>query len=402
MDNVFVNKLGRICLEDQPLEICERKGLGHPDTICDSVMNGISVALSREYMKKFGVVLHHNVDKSLLAAGKAHPAFGGGTVEEPMHFVFGDRATFKVGDEEIPVNDIAENSAKAWLKDNLRFIDPDIHVSYQSQIRPGSVALQDIFQRKGEFLGANDTSAAVGYAPFSKIEQIILDLENHLNSGGFKKSFPEVGEDIKLMGLRKLNELNITVAIAFVDRFIESERDYFQKRSDVYNEIEDFISKKASFDKVNIGLNALDAKGRGIDGLYLTVLGTSAEAGDSGQVGRGNNVVGVIPLNRPMSSEAAAGKNPVSHVGKIYNFLCYRIANEVMEKVGGVREVYVWLLSQIGRPINEPSVVSTQVITSNGVDLKKITPEISEIIHYEFDHLAEFCDDLAKGFITVH
>ena len=384
------------------MEICERKGLGHPDTICDSVMNGISVALSREYMKKFGVVLHHNVDKSLLAAGKAHPAFGGGTVEEPMHFVFGDRATFKVGDEEIPVNDIAENSAKAWLKDNLRFIDPDIHVSYQSQIRPGSVALQDIFQRKGEFLGANDTSAAVGYAPFSKIEQIILDLENHLNSGGFKKSFPEVGEDIKLMGLRKLNELNITVAIAFVDRFIESERDYFQKRSDVYNEIEDFISKKASFDKVNISLNALDAKGRGIDGLYLTVLGTSAEAGDSGQVGRGNNVVGVIPLNRPMSSEAAAGKNPVSHVGKIYNFLCYRIANEVMEKVGVVREVYVWLLSQIGRTINEPSVVSTQVITSNGVDLKKITPEISEIIHYEFDHLAEFCDDLAKGFITVH
>lgn len=389
-------------MEDQPLEICERKGRGHPDTICDSVMNEISVALSKEYMKKFGVVLHHNVDKSLLAAGKAHPAFGGGRVEEPMHFVFGDRATFKVGDEEIPVNDIAENSAKAWLKDNLRFIDPDIHVSYQSQIRPGSVALQDIFQRKGEFLGANDTSAAVGYAPFTKIEQIILDLENHLNSGEFKKSFPEVGEDIKLMGLRKLNELNITVAIAFVDRFIESERDYFQKRSDVYNEIEDFISKKASFDNVNINLNALDAKGRGIDGLYLTVLGTSAEAGDSGQVGRGNNVVGVIPLNRPMSSEAAAGKNPVSHVGKIYNFLCYRIANEVMEKVGGVREVYVWLLSQIGRPINEPSVVSTQVITSNGVDLKKITPEISEIIHYEFDHLVEFCDDLAKGFITVH
>ena len=98
------------------MEICERKGLGHPDTICDSVMNGISVALSREYMKKFGVVLHHNVDKSLLAAGKAHPAFGGGRVEEPMHFVFGDRATFKVGDEEIPVNDIAKNSAKAWLK----------------------------------------------------------------------------------------------------------------------------------------------------------------------------------------------------------------------------------------------------------------------------------------------
>jgi S-adenosylmethionine synthetase len=365
-------------------------------------MNEISVALSREYMKKFGVVLHHNVDKSLLAAGKAYPKFGGGKVEEPMHFVFGDRATFKVGDEIIPVDEIAEKSAKNWLKKNFRFIDPNIHVSYQSQIKPGSVALQDIFQRKGEFLGANDTSAAVGYAPFTRTEQIILDLENHLNSSDFKKSFPEVGEDIKLMGLRKLNDLNITVAIAFVDRFIESENDYFRKRSEVFKEIEDFVSKKASFDKVNIGLNALDAKGRGIDGLYLTVLGTSAEAGDSGQVGRGNNVVGVIPLNRPMSSEAAAGKNPVSHVGKIYNFLCYRIADQVMEKVIGVREVYVWLLSQIGKPINEPHVVSTQVITGNGIDLDKISPEINEIIHYEFEHLAEFCDDLAKGFITVH
>ena len=388
-------------MDDQPLEICERKGLGHPDTICDSVMNKISIELSKEYMKKFDVVLHHNVDKSLLAAGVAIPRFGGGEVVEPMLFVFGDRATFKVGDEEIPVDEIAERSAKDWLREKLRFVDPEKHVRYQSQIKPGSIALADIFERKGDFLGANDTSAAVGYAPFTRTEKIIMELENHLNSKEFKRSYPESGEDIKLMGLRNKNDLNITVAIAFVDRFIESEDDYFKKRSETYDAITEFVHDKHVFDKVTIDLNALDVRGRGIDGLYLTVTGTSAEAGDSGQVGRGNNVVGVIPLNRPMSSEAAAGKNPVSHVGKIYNALCYRIADRIIADVPGVKETYVWLLSRIGRPINDPTVVSAQVIPEQDMELKALTPQIEEIIGYEFDHLAEFCDDLAKGIITL-
>lgn len=402
MNNVFINRLGRLAVEDQALEIVERKGLGHPDTVCDSVMNRISVELSKEYIKRFGVVLHHNVDKSLLAAGVAVPGFKGGRVVEPMRFVFGDRATFKAGDDEIPVNEIAERSAKQWMRENFRFLDPEKHVTYQSQIKPGSMALSDIFARKGEYLGANDTSAAVGYAPFTRTENIVKELEGHLNSKAFKKRFPESGEDIKLMALRKRNTLNITVAMAMVDRFVDSEADYFRKRGEILEAIKEHVKGKYSFDEITVDLNALDVRGRGIGGLYLTVTGTSAEAGDSGQVGRGNNVVGVIPLNRPMSSEAAAGKNPVSHVGKIYNALCYRIANRVMGEVPGIRETYVWLLSQIGRPINQPSAVSAQVIPAEGVDMAAATRMIEEIIGYEFEHLAEFCDDLAKGAIALY
>jgi S-adenosylmethionine synthetase len=401
LNNTFINELGRIAIADQPLEIVERKGLGHPDTICDTVMNQISIDLSKEYIKKFDTVLHHNVDKSLLAAGVAVPGFKGGKVIEPMKFVFGDRATFKVGDEEIPVNEIAAKSASNWLKENLRFVEPEKHVVYQSEIKPGSLALSDIFDRKGEYLGANDTSAAVGYAPFTSTENMILDLEKYLNSKEFKKSYPESGEDIKLMGLRKKDQLNITVAMAMVDRFIEGEDDYFNKQDEIHAAIDEFVDAKYGFDNVSIDLNPLDVRGRGIDGLYLTVMGTSAEAGDSGQVGRGNNVVGVIPLNRPMSSEAAAGKNPVSHVGKIYNALCYRIANRVMDDVNGIKEIYVWLLSQIGKPINEPSVVSAQIIPENGVELTKVSKLIDEVISDEFDHLHEFCNDLATGKITL-
>jgi S-adenosylmethionine synthetase len=342
------------------------------------------------------------VDKSLLAAGVAVPGFKGGRVVEPMRFVFGDRATFRAGDDEIPVNEIAERSAKQWIREHFRFLDPDRHVTYQSQIKPGSMALSDIFARKGEYLGANDTSAAVGYAPFTRTENIVKELEGHLNSKAFKKRFPESGEDIKIMALRKRNTLNVTVAMAMVDRFVESEADYFRKRGEIHEAIKEHVKGRYSFDEITVDLNALDVRGRGIDGLYMTVTGTSAEAGDSGQVGRGNNVVGVIPLNRPMSSEAAAGKNPVSHVGKIYNAMCYRIANRVIGEVPGIRETYVWLLSQIGRPINQPSAVSAQVIPAEGVDMAAATRQIEEIIGYEFEHLAEFCDDLAKGAIALY
>ncbi len=403
MNNVFINELSQVPLQERSLEITERKGLGHPDTMCDNIMNQISVDLSTEYIKRFGNIYHHNLDKGLIAAGETTVKFGGGKVNRPILIVYGDRATFKVGDEEVPVNEIAEKSTKLWLKKNLRFIDPDIHVKFQSEIRPGSAALQDIFSRKkkGEFLGANDTSAAVGFAPYTEQEKLILGLEKYLNSKEFKKEHPESGEDIKLMALRREKKVDLTVAMAIVDRYINSENDYFKRKDEISDAITTWIDDKGGFEEVKVSLNALDVRGRGLDGLYLTVLGTSAEAGDSGQVGRGNNVRGVIALLRPMSSEAAAGKNPVSHVGKIYNMLCYRIADRIIDEVSGVQETYVWLLSRIGRPINEPSVISAQLIPQKGVNVKSLQPSVEEIIDDEFEHLDDFCSALADGHVGL-
>lgn len=403
MKNVFINELSQVPLQNRPLEITERKGLGHPDTMCDNIMNQISVDLSTEYLRKFGNIYHHNMDKGLIAAGETSVKFGGGKVNKPILIVYGDRATFKVGDEEIPINEIAEKSTKAWFKKNIRFVDPDVHLKFQSEIKPGSAALQDIFSRKkkGEYLGANDTSAAVGFAPYTEQEKLILGLEKYLNSKEYKKEHPEAGEDIKIMALRRGKKVDLTVAMAMVDHFIKSEDDYFKRKDEIFNSINTWIDAKGGFEEVNVNLNALDVRGRGIDGLYLTVLGTSAEAGDSGQVGRGNNVRGVIALLRPMSSEAAAGKNPVSHVGKIYNMLCYRIADRIVAEVNGVDETYVWLLSRIGHPINEPNVVSAQIIPQNGVSIKSLESSIKEIISDEFDHLDDFCTALADGHIGL-
>ncbi|MEM2089055.1 MAG: methionine adenosyltransferase, partial [Thermoproteota archaeon] len=289
-----MNQLRTYPVPKQRIEIVERKGLGHPDTISDMIMNELSVELCRLYLKEFNRVLHYNLDKSLLVAGESETRFGGGVVKKPMKLIFGDRATYSFNGKELPIEKLAVDSAKNWFKRNLRFVDPDKHVSYEVQIGRSAANLADIFKRGGEFLGANDTSAAVGYAPLSPLENLVLDVEQHLNSGDFKKEFEETGEDVKVMGYRIDSMVDLTIAMSYVDRFIDSEEAYFRSKKEVVEHLKAYIEDNYDFKKVNITLNSLDTRGRGEDGIYLTVTGTSAEAGDSGQVGRGNRVNGVI------------------------------------------------------------------------------------------------------------
>ncbi len=398
MRNIKIEEFGATPVTERKVEVVERKGLGHPDNICDSIMNQVSVRLCREYLERFGAIMHHNIDKGMLVAGEVKTKFGGGVILKPMRIIFGDRATFEVENEFIDVNTIAIGAAKEWIKENLRFVNGD-SIHYQVEIARGSAELTDIFKRKNALLGANDTSAAVGYAPMTPTESIVLETERYLNSPDFKKRFPESGEDIKIMGLREKNLLNLTVADPLIDMFIESEAGYFRKKEELAEEIKTYVIERTEFEP-SISLNTLDREGRGMGGIYLTVTGTSAEDADSGQVGRGNRVNGIIPLNRPVSSEAAAGKNPVSHVGKIYNVLSHRIANEIYVNVPDIKEVYVWLLSQIGEPIDQPKIAAAQVIMERGT-LESVEKEINEVIDRELGNIQEFCMELAYGKIPV-
>jgi S-adenosylmethionine synthetase len=400
MRNITVESLEKVPVEEQRVELVERKGVGHPDSICDAIMEEISVALCGEYIAEFGRVVHHNIDKGLLVAGRTSPRIGGGVVDEPMLLVFGDRAIYEVGGKRIPVGEIAESTAKRWIKANLRFVDPDKHMTYQNEIKQGSPELTDIFDR--EVIGANDTSAAVGYAPLTETERMVLHVERYLNSSEFKEAFPESGEDIKVMGYRHDRELILTVAMAFVDRFVESEKGYFSRKKEIRDATMAFVNQERSnFDRVVVDLNTLDAPERGEDGMYLTVLGTSAEGADCGQVGRGNKVNGVIALNRPMSTEAAAGKNPVSHVGKIYSLLTHRMADEIYKAVPGIREVYVWLCSQIGQPIDAPLIASAQLILNDNVSLDSVKGDVEAVMERELAGIYDFTDRLTRGELAV-
>lgn len=400
--NIEIEHVVRTPVEKQRVEVVERKGIGHPDTICDAVVNCAAVDLFQAYSKMFGdnYYPHFNLDKGLLAAGMAEHRFGGGKVEQPMLFILGDRATTKVEEVKIPVKEIVINAARGWLKKNLRYINLDDHITFQDEIKPGSAALTGIFRQPGSILGANDTSAAVGYAPLTRTEEAVLAVESYLNSPLFHKHFPASGEDVKVMAIRKSKVLSLTVSLAMVDEYVSSERDYFRIKNEIIENLKDMTSKFA-FDSVKINLNTLDEPGKGVDGVYLTIAGTSADCADSGEVGRGNKPNGLISMIRGGGAEAAAGKNPTSHVGKIYNLLSGRISKRIHDEVSGIIEVDVHLVSQIGRPINEPYVVNPKLVLEKGIGLPSVEAQVREIVLYEFDHIRDFCYELAKGTIPV-
>ena len=392
-NQIFIESVNNIPTFKKRFEIVERKGIGHPDTICDLVMNQVSIDLSKLYLKETGTIQHHNMDKALLVAGQSESNFGGGKIIKPMKMILGDRATFDIGERTLPIGDLAIQTAKEWFEKNLRFVN-DEHVEYQVEIGVTSKELQSIFENTKSF-AANDTSVLVGYAPFTETESIVLNTEQHINSKQFKDNFPESGEDVKVMGFRDSNHVDLTIATAFVDRFISSENQYFQKKEEMLQEINEFLKKNYSME-ITANMNCLDSKNRGMSGLYLTVLGTSADSADSGQVGRGNMASRVISPSRPAGSEATAGKNPVSHIGKIYNALSFKIANEIHIKVSGLDEVCVWMYNVIGRPVNDPKAVIVQpTITGQLQNAEK--NQINEIVENNLQNIHEFCNELISG-----
>ena len=398
--NIMIDRAPDGSMEEQPIELVERKGTGHPDTICDSIMEAVCLDLCREYRKAFGHICHHNIDKGLLVAGRSLPEAGGGIMIEPMKIVFGDRATYSCDGTLVPVGEIAISAARRWIRDNLRFVDPESHIIFQNEIKPGSPELTDAFNRS--IIVANDTSVGVGYAPLSETERLVLATERHINSTDFKRSFPEIGEDIKIMGYRSGRNLTLTVAAAFVDRYVREPRMYFDRKAELRDILLRFVeSENRLLDEVKIDINTLDDPSRGEGGMYLTVLGTSAEGGDGGQVGRGNRVNGLIPFNRPQSTEAAAGKNPVNHVGKIYNILSHEIAARIHRDTPGVREVSVTLCSQIGKPVDQPLIASVQLCLEPGAELDEARIHARRIIEEQLDDIPSFSRRLAEGFYPV-
>lgn len=385
----------------EEVEIVERKGLGHPDTICDAVMESVAVELAQAYLKTCGRVLHFNADKAMLVAGQVACRFGGGSVLAPMRLVMGDRATFEWKNKHIPVKDLAEQAAYKWFKRYLPRIKPLKHLECQVELRPASEELRSVAERPREVV-ANDTSATVGYAPLTPTERLVFQVEQFLNGPSFKKEFSDTGQDVKVLGVRTGRDLSITVAMPFLAPLIRTESEYFKRKAAAQRVLTAFVKRKggAGFSP-HVFLNVLDRPGAGEAGAYLTLLGTSAEAGDSGEVGRGNRVCGIISLRRPASAEAAAGKNPVAHVGKIYNVLAQVLAEDLHKKVQGLRDVTVSITSQIGKPISSPQVVVVEVALARGTTLAAVRPQIQREVQLAFTHIKSFCKALTRGVYAV-
>jgi S-adenosylmethionine synthetase len=381
-----------------PVEIVERKGVGHPDTICDALAEALSVALSRFYLERFGAILHHNVDKALLWGGAARPRFGGGEVLEPIELYLAGRATAAVGDVRVPIDELVQETARDWLRRHIRHVDPVQHVRIHSLIRPTSADLAGLFARRHGAPLANDTSFGVGYAPLDRLEQVVLAVEHSLNAPETKARHPALGEDVKVMGVRTGERIALTVACALVSRHVADLDDYRQAKAAIAS-LAVAAAQAAGAGEVEVAVNAAD--GDTESSVYLTVTGLSAEAGDDGQVGRGNRLNGLITPFRPMSLEAVAGKNPVTHVGKLYNLAAHRIGCALVAEVPGVVEAYCWLLGRIGTPIDAPQVADVKLRLADAAALEAVRPRALEVVQDNLRGIGTLWREIAGGGTTL-
>ncbi|MBW6470267.1 MAG: methionine adenosyltransferase [Methanosarcinaceae archaeon] len=390
--NIKVEHLVETPVEKQQIELVERKGVGHPDSISDGLAEAVSRALCQEYIKKCGVVLHHNTDETQIVAGRSNPQFGGGEVLKPIYALLVGRTTMEFDGQEIATESVAVEAARRYVKNTIADIDLERDIIIDCKFGTGSSDLRDVFNRD-QIPMANDTSFGVGHAPFSELEMIVYNTERMLITD-LKKTIPGIGEDIKVMGLRDGDDITLTIGCGMVGRHVDDLDHYVNIKEEMQDYVVDLAGKYTNRN-VFAYVNTADKIDQG--SVFLTVTGTSAEMGDDGSVGRGNRCNGLITPNRPMSMEATSGKNPINHIGKIYNLLSTQMAKDIVKAVPDVEDVYVRILSQIGQPIDQPLVASAQVIPKEGTNFATIRSEAEVVIDDWLANITKITEMVING-----
>ncbi len=392
MSDVTVSRIGGPLAESLKIEFAERKGIGHPDTLIDGIVENAGRSLAREYINKTGSIQHYNIDKGLIVGGSSSVGFGHGSIKKKIEVIVAGRATAKIGPVNIPVNDIVMESAREFMESKTRFLDVENDVDFISKLREGSSELKGLFSHV-RVPYANDTSFGIGFAPFTLLEKLVLDTEQYLNGNHYKRQAPEVGEDIKVLGVRNGKEISLTVAIAFVSKFIKNIEAYEKAKERVEHDIMS-RAKHVAGRGVTVKVNVGDEVEKG--NIYLTATGLSCESGDDGEVGRGNRINGLITPFRNMSLEAAAGKNPVNHIGKIYNVLARNVAEDCVKQYNDIAECKVAIVGEIGSRIDMPKVFQIEI----GADRKKfenIKGKLRYIADYHLEHICELSMEITNG-----
>jgi S-adenosylmethionine synthetase len=372
-DRISIEKADDPIKSDE-IEIVERKGLGHPDSICDGIAESVSEALCKAYMDKFGHVLHHNTDEAQLVAGSSNPEIGGGAQEEKIYILLTGRATREFEGKTIDVDRIAKKAAREYIEENFKELSTD-HIEFESKIGETSTDLKSVFER--EVPKSNDTSFGVGHAPLSNTEKAVKRVEREV------RGLHEIGEDVKVMAVREDEQVDLTVASAVISSRIDSKQEYQEALDKVKATAEEVAQEEGL--EVEVQVNTADEFEE--DSIYITETGTSAEMGDDGSVGRGNRVNGLITPNRPMSLEAASGKNPVTHVGKIYNLLAQELAMDIYERSGEFAQVKI--VSEIGERIDRPQRVAVKTQASEET--------VEEAVENQFSSITELTEEVIEG-----
>lgn len=382
------------------MTIIERKGLGHPDTLADHLAEALSRAYARHTLEAVGAILHHNFDKLALLGGSSRVSYGGGSMGEPMRVLVNGRATRTCGDVSIPVDEIVTRTVVDFFAERLPYLGSHyvVELNITSNSSPGAVhgaagtpertswftpASVDQLREHTVVL-ANDTSMGTAWAPLNDVESFVIALANDLSGpSDFTKTRPWCGTDVKVMAFADDDRCDIVFCVPQISAFVHSRDDYSRNCAEVIQYSEDLAARMLPEQKVSLRLNARDMVDR--NELYLTLTGSSIESGDEGVVGRGNRACGMITPLRPMNLEGVSGKNPVYHVGKVYNIAARRIANALHHRFGGYVEVH--LISATGQALASPWHAVVRM-ANVGIDHSGVQQEVTAILA-QFPQLTE-------------
>lgn len=408
---------GQIRIEDgafrkeSGFEVVERKGKGHPDTLSDELAERLSRRYSKYTKSEYGAILHHNFDKVGILGGHSDIRLGRGKLTSPLRVLLNGRATGVFGDETIPIRELLINTTESFLTERFPMLDPDedidIHNNLSTASSPGEVQDNSLEEGRREFwfsprdlddlkerhhLASNDTSHGCGFAPLSETEQFVREVEEWLNSESYNSSKEWLGNDIKLMCVRDQSDISMTAAIPQIADVVPDVETYKANLSNIESEIREKADELIPEYDFSLQTNNRDNYETGE--LYLTAIGSSIESGDEGLVGRGNRTNGLITPARPMSIEGQCGKNPVYHIGRIYNIAARRVAERVHDITGFGAEVH--LVSQTGRTLTDPWKT---IVTVDGDDYDR--EQLSTEVREELESIPEITDDWLENGVRM-
>ena len=385
-------------------EIVERKGIGHPDTLSDAIAEQASRYYSQYCLENFGRLAHHWFDKVMLIGGKSEIRYGYGKIVEPFTVIFAGKSVKKIGTTIIPLDNILYKATSDTLSKVLYNFNPVKHLKIENRIssyigpgqkdsryNPSSInQLIEPTDLKNRV--SNDCNICVGYAPFTILEKLVLEIEKLLNSVDFKNENNDTGSDIKIVGTRYQDSYELLINLPMIASLINNNIDYINRINTVEMFIKNFIKQNYGPIKFNLIINP-EKETR----PYLTVTGTVADTGDIGVVGRGNRVNGLITPMRMMSIEAASGKNPIDHTGKLYSVLAFRLAESLYNYTN--RNVNVVISTSKEKPICIPDYITVQI--EDWQENADDRAALQNIINLQINSIHDLTNELVNSEITL-
>lgn len=377
-----------------PVEIVERKGRGHPDTLSDALAECLSQVYSQYTLSRFGAILRHQFDKVAVLCGKTRVTFGKGHIVEPIRVLLNGRASARLGDENIPLQDMLTEATRTFFKRRFPMLDPvnDLRILFET--RSGMhTTTGGIFDGPGEAqapihyrfhprtlhdlpetaqVQSNDTSLGFAYAPYSPLERLVLAADSALESAA-REDWRWLGSDTKFMAVRRDRRVSLVAAVPVLCSLTRTPDEYLDRVRAITQRIRDVaaaIDGDLMVEEVVVNSGDDPAAGK----LYMNFTGSSMESGDEGMVGRGNRIGGVISPMRSYTAEGLAGKNPRYHVGKVYSAAAYEIASRLHARHGVSSNIF--LINRMGEPLATPwCAVAETTAAPHAIDIIASTVE---------------------------